>query len=56
MDLPGERGKMRAADADRDRVVGFLSPAYTEGWLSKDEYDARLASAEAEISHNFLTD
>jgi hypothetical protein len=36
---------MRAADADRDRVAGFLNAAYTEGRLSKDEYDARLDSA-----------
>ncbi len=41
----GERGTMRAADADRDRVVGFLNTAYSEGRLSKDEYDARLESA-----------
>jgi len=45
MDLPGERGKMLAADADRDRVAGLLNTAYTEGRLSKDEYDARLDSA-----------
>ena len=45
MDLPGERGKLRAADADRDRVAGFLNTAYTEGRLSRDEYDARLDSA-----------
>jgi len=45
MYLPSERGKMRAADADRDRVVGLLNTAYTEGRLSKDEYDARLESA-----------
>jgi hypothetical protein len=36
---------MRAADADRDRVVEFLNTAYTEGRLSKDEHDARLESA-----------
>ncbi len=41
----GERGKMRAADVDRDRVAGILSTAYGEGRLSKDEYDARLDSA-----------
>ncbi len=41
----GERGRMRAADADRDRVVEFLSTAYSEGRLSKDEYDARLEGA-----------
>ena len=36
---------MRAAGADRDRVVGLLNTAYTEGRLSEDEYDARLDSA-----------
>jgi len=41
----GERGKMRAADADRDRVVDLLNTAYTEGRLSKDEYDTRLENA-----------
>ena len=41
----GEQGKMRAADADRDRVAGILSTAYSEGRLSRDEYDARLDSA-----------
>jgi hypothetical protein len=41
----GGRGKMRACDADRDRVVEFLSLAYSEGRLSKDEYDDRLAHA-----------
>jgi hypothetical protein len=41
----GERGKMRAADADRDRVVEFLNAAYSEGRLSKDEYDGRLENA-----------
>ena len=45
MYLPSERGKMRAAGADRDRVVGLLNTAYTEGRLSEDEYDARLDSA-----------
>ena len=41
----GEPGQMRATDADRDRVVEFLNTAYSEGRLSKDEYDARLESA-----------
>jgi hypothetical protein len=36
---------MRAADADRDRVVEFLQHAYSEGRLSKDEYDARMGRA-----------
>ena len=39
------RGRMRAADADRDRVAGILSTAYSEGRLSRDEYDARLQRA-----------
>jgi hypothetical protein len=41
----GERGKMRASDADRDRAVEFLNVAYSEGRLSKDEYDGRLENA-----------
>jgi hypothetical protein len=41
----GGRGKIRAADADRDRVAGILGTAYSEGRLTKDEYDARLEAA-----------
>ena len=41
----GGRGKMRASDADRDRVVEHLNVAYSEGRLSKDEYDGRLEKA-----------
>ena len=41
----GERGKIRAADADRDRATAILSTAYSEGRLSRDEYDARLEGA-----------
>jgi Domain of unknown function (DUF1707)/Domain of unknown function (DUF4190) len=41
----GVQGKVRAADADRDRVAGILGTAYSEGRLSKDEYDARLEAA-----------
>src|SRR5580693_3549264 len=42
----GERlGAMRAADADRDRVVERLNIAYSEGRLSKDEHDGRLENA-----------
>jgi hypothetical protein len=36
---------MRAADADRDRAADILSAAYSEGRLSRDEYDARLGNA-----------
>jgi hypothetical protein len=41
----GEGGKMRASDADRDGVAGRLSVAYSEGRLSKEEYDDRLEHA-----------
>jgi DUF1707 SHOCT-like domain/Domain of unknown function (DUF4190) len=36
---------MRAADADRDRVVERLNIAYSEGRLSTDEHDGRLQNA-----------
>jgi hypothetical protein len=39
------RGNMRAADADRDRVVEVLKLAYSEGRLSMDEYDGRVENA-----------
>jgi hypothetical protein len=39
------RGRMRAADADRDRTVEFLTVAYSEGRLTKDEYDERVGQA-----------
>ena len=41
----GGWGKMRACDADRDRVVEFLNVAYVEGRLSRDEHDGRLDAA-----------
>ena len=41
----GGHGGMRAADVDRDRVAGILGTAYSEGRLSREEYDARLESA-----------
>src|SRR5262245_63245158 len=40
----GERGSLRAADADRDRVAAVLNTAYVDGRLSRDEYDSRLES------------
>ncbi len=41
----GEPRTLRAADTDRDRVVELLNVAYSEGRLSKDEYDGRLENA-----------
>jgi hypothetical protein len=40
-----ERGKIRAGDADREHVVDLLKAAYSEGRLTKDEYDERMANA-----------
>jgi hypothetical protein len=40
-----QRGMMRASDADRDRVAELLNVAYSEGRLSRDEYDGRLENA-----------
>jgi DUF1707 SHOCT-like domain/Domain of unknown function (DUF4190) len=45
--LGGGHGQIRAADADRDRVAEILGTAYSEGRLSKDEYDARLEAGMA---------
>jgi len=36
---------MRAADVDRDRAVSFLTTGFTEGRLTKDEYDERVERA-----------
>jgi len=41
----GGRERLRAADADRDRVAETLGTAYSEGRLARDEYDARLEKA-----------
>jgi hypothetical protein len=43
--ISGDWGKMLAADVDRDRVAGLLGTAFTEGRLTRDEYDDRLHSA-----------
>ena len=50
----GQRGQMRAADTDRDRVVELLTTAYGEGRLTKDEYDERLDSALAARTYTDL--
>jgi hypothetical protein len=47
----GGPGTMRAADADRDRVVERLNIAYSEGRLSRDEHDGRLANALSARTH-----
>jgi Domain of unknown function (DUF1707) len=39
------RGRLRAAHADRDRVVATLEAAFVQGRLDKDELDARVGQA-----------
>jgi hypothetical protein len=40
-------GRIRASDADRDKVVDMLRGAYTEGRLSLEEFDERTTAAYA---------
>jgi hypothetical protein len=39
----GDRGRLRAAHADRDRVIGVLTTAFVRGMLDKDEFDVRVS-------------
>jgi hypothetical protein len=41
----GDRGRLRAAHADRDRVIGVLTTAFVRGMLDKDEFDVRVSQA-----------
>jgi hypothetical protein len=38
----GSRGRIRASDDDRERVLDMLKAAFVQGRLTKDELDARL--------------
>jgi Domain of unknown function (DUF1707). len=48
-------GRMRASDADRDRVVDALKAAYAQGLLSTDELAARTSQALAARTYADLT-
>jgi uncharacterized protein DUF1707/uncharacterized protein DUF4190 len=39
----GDARRLRAADADRERAIEVLKTAFTDGRLTKDEYDERVA-------------
>lgn len=43
--VAAERSNLRAADADRQRVVAALQQHYVDGRLSQDEYDDRVRQA-----------
>jgi hypothetical protein len=38
----GGHGRLRAAHADREQVIGTLKAAFVQGMLAKDEFDARV--------------
>jgi uncharacterized RDD family membrane protein YckC len=48
------RERMRASDADRERAVAFLHDAATEGRLTADELDDRIARAFASTTYGEL--
>jgi hypothetical protein len=45
---------MRAADADRERAVDVLRAGFTEGCLTKDEYDGRITAVRAARTYGEL--
>ena len=44
-------GRLRASDADREKVIDMLKAAFVQGRLTKDELDARAAHALTAWSH-----
>ena len=48
-------GRLRASDADRDRVVDALKTAYAQGLLTTDEFSARTSQALAARTYADLT-
>jgi Domain of unknown function (DUF1707) len=50
----GGHGRLRASDADRDRVISTLKTAFVQGMLTKDEFDLRVGQALASRTHTAL--
>jgi hypothetical protein len=44
-------GRLRASDADRERVIGTLKAAYVYGLVTKEEFDARVGQTFAARTH-----
>jgi hypothetical protein len=53
-ELPGS-GRVRASDAERERVARFLATAFADGRLDLAEYDTRVAAAYAAVYRHELT-
>lgn len=49
MDQPAGPGRIRASDAERERVARYLAAAFTDGRLDLVEYDLRVARAYAAV-------
>jgi Domain of unknown function (DUF1707) len=45
------RGHLRAAHADRERVIGTLKAAFVQGRLAKDEFDLRVGQTLAALTY-----
>jgi DUF1707 SHOCT-like domain len=43
--VAADRGRLRASDADRERVIETLKVAFTQGRLTRDELDSRAGRA-----------
>jgi hypothetical protein len=54
MDEPSGSGRIRASDAERERVARFLAAAFTDGRLDLAEYDTRVAAAYAAVYRDEL--
>jgi hypothetical protein len=48
-------GHLRASDADRERVLDALKAAFTQGWLTREELDARAGQALTSRTYAELT-
>jgi hypothetical protein len=55
MDKPSGSGRIRASDAERERVARFLATAFADGRLDLTEYDLRVAAAYAAVYRDDLT-
>jgi hypothetical protein len=45
------RGRLRTSHADRERVIDTLKSAFVQGFLTKDEFDARVGQTFASRTH-----
>jgi Domain of unknown function (DUF1707) len=52
----GDRGHLRASNADRESVIGSVKTAFVAGMLAKDEFDQRVDQALASRTYAELAD